>query len=79
MIEKEITLSKAPIKVLIDFISETAGNKGKFSAARGHKKYYEISLLHGFALLERRGFLRKKLCASFLPGPMPACPMKFST
>lgn len=79
MIEKETALSKAPIKVLADFISETAGIKGKFSAVRGHKKYYEISLLHGFALLERRGFLRKKLCASYLPGPMPACPMKFST
>jgi hypothetical protein len=30
MIEKETALSKAPIKVLADFISETAGNKGKF-------------------------------------------------
>ncbi|WP_301960040.1 hypothetical protein [uncultured Dialister sp.] len=48
MIEKETALSKAPIKVLIDFISETAGNKGKFSAARGHKKWYGVSFLHGF-------------------------------
>ena len=79
MIEKEIALSKAPIKVLIDFISETAGNKGKFSAARGHKNWYGVSFWHGFVLRERRGFLRKKLCASYLPGPMPACPMKFST
>lgn len=30
MIEKETALSKALIKVLIDFISETAGNKGNF-------------------------------------------------
>ena len=41
MIEKETALSKALIKVLIDFISETAGNKGKFSAARGHKNCIE--------------------------------------
>ena len=79
MIEKETALSKAPIKVLADFISEMVCSKGDFPAVRDHKKYYEISLLHGFALLERRGFLRKKLCASYLPGPMPACPMKFST
>lgn len=41
MIEKEITLSKAPIKVLADFISEMVCSKGKFSAARGHKNCIE--------------------------------------
>lgn len=79
MIEKETALSKAPIKVLIDFISETAGNKGKFSAARGHKNCIESAFCMDSYLGKGGASYEKKLCASYLPGPMPACPMKFST
>lgn len=38
MIEKEITLNKAPIKVLADFISEMVCSKGDFPAVRDHMK-----------------------------------------